>query len=239
MGRKGSFLDDWLSRVSTGLNLTIFFAALISVVVLALRFQEEVACLELNIHFEAAREPKRSKEAIAFVTIARALSAKGTEPRTPCTVTYANRAFSWTIGRAEDAPKPNISADIQLIARRFATLWALSDLDTAAQHVQLPKDALFYKRFDWDDTKMSPRVAWEWANCREPILDAQGNHVRIGAHVFYRDKPGPCTIPRDIPVRNGPTMPQAPASKEVAPTPPTKKEGAPVPPIKRVQPKQP
>jgi N-acetylmuramoyl-L-alanine amidase len=56
--------------------------------------QQDVRCLELNIHHEARGEPLAGKKAVALVTLNRAKSGKF--PSDVCSVVYQKYQFSWT-----------------------------------------------------------------------------------------------------------------------------------------------
>lgn len=124
-----------------------------------------LACLALNIYYEAATEPLAGKVAVAQVTLNR---AEG-DPAKVCNVVYARSvvdgkkiaAFSWTLGRAWRAPG-----------------WS----------------AETYRKCEWvassvlEGTLVAPfdsSVLWYHADYVHPSWHKHFV-VRIGRHLFYR-----------------------------------------------------
>lgn len=141
----------------------------------------ELACLEKNIYHEARGEIDEGQLAIAFVTIARAMSKKF--PASICGVVYQNKQFSWTFDRKILAPRPidgKRAAHIRDLLKEMVAGQRLADAATLLGMVlDLPSDTLFYKRTDWDETKMSKQTAAMFARLK-PIKT-------IGNHTFYAE----------------------------------------------------
>lgn len=142
----------------------------------------ELACLEKNIYNEARGEIDEGQLAVAFVTIARALSGKF--PSTICGVVYQNRQFSWTFDRKILEPRPIDGAralQIRVLLSQLVAGQRLTDAATLlGMMLGLPDDTLYYKRTDWDETKMSKRTAAMFAKLT-PVKT-------IGNHTFYADR---------------------------------------------------
>lgn len=158
-----------------------------------------VRCLQQNIYHEARLEPFESKEAVAFVTVARALYRPSMFPRSVCRVVYQRNAFSWTRtpGLRERDLSRVLTPSVQRIAEKYAVVASLKELELYGKQLKLPLDAHYYKRFDLDEfnvleRRMSNASRWFWQKCLEKIVDAQGMAVRHGAHVFYRQRAGKC-----------------------------------------------
>ncbi len=211
-----------------------------SLVAIALDIRYQAQCFAPNIHYEAATEPRLGKEAVGFVTFIRAQRGPPEFPGSPCGVVYQPRAFSWTLDPEKvSGPLPKMSGETIEIAHQFARLWALrADPEVVGITLGLTKDAFFYKRHDWNEhdpneKRMSESNKWFWKMCLEPLRNAQNEHVRIGAHVFYRAKGGVC--PKYAPPTTQPKRPEVKTDEQKS----GKGKDVLVPPLQRVPPKNP
>lgn len=141
----------------------------------------ELACLEKNIYNEARGEIDEGKLAVAFVTLARAQSKKF--PNSICGVVYQNKQFSWTFDHKILSPRPIDRAralQIRVLLSQLVAGQRLEDATTLlGMMLGLPSEALYYKRFDWDETKMSKSTAAMFKRLRFV--------KRIGNHDFFTD----------------------------------------------------
>ena len=141
----------------------------------------ELACLEKNIYNEARGEIDEGQLAVAFVTIARAMSKKF--PNSICGVVYQNKQFSWTFDRKILEPRPIDGKRASHIKRLLGELVAGQKLEDAATLLSmmlgLPNDTLYYKRSDWDETKISPQTAAMFARLKKVGT--------IGHHDFFTE----------------------------------------------------
>jgi hypothetical protein len=141
----------------------------------------ELACLEKNIYNEARGEIDEGQLAVAFVTIARAQSKKF--PSSICGVVYQNKQFSWTFDKKILEPRPIDGARARHISGLLGSLVAGQKLADAAtllgMMLGLPHDTLYYKRTDWDETKMSPKTAALFARLKKVAT--------IGHHDFFTE----------------------------------------------------
>lgn len=252
------------NRLGTWNALTLILIVLFAIVVL-FEYVRSFRCHLANVYHEARGEPELGQEAVAFVTNARVL-AKGLYPKSICAVVLQKRQFSWTItGLDDDAEHfarvreridtavAKASPTTYRIAEKYTRIrYDAAAMEVASRKLSLPLDTHFYKRFDWreddpNEKKMSDRVKQEWRECREVIRDAQNKPRQIGAHVFYRDKPGPCIL-SPTPAKNSAGTAPAEPKTAPAPAPPraeepgTQSEKKPatkeVPPLRRVVPKE-
>lgn len=142
----------------------------------------ELACLEKNIYNEARGEIDEGQLAVAFVTIARAMSRQ--YPNSICGVVYQSKQFSWTFDRKILSPRPIDGERALHIRKLLKESVEGRRLDEAAtllsMMLNLPTDTLYYKRTDWDESKMSKKTASYFAKLR-PVR-------AIGNHTFYADR---------------------------------------------------
>lgn len=138
--------------------------------------------LALNVLHEAAGEPYEGQLAVAQVTIARALSGRKEfgDGTISGTVRKKNQ-FSWTreplkeVGLQKDTHTlSRLEKTLQLLLRGTTKEMALSKLSALTD---IPRQCYFYKRTDWDESKMSKKTAAFFATLT-PIKT-------IGNHTFY------------------------------------------------------
>lgn len=193
-------LNAWVTARNRDLNIAtgVLLAGLAGYV--HFENSKEVHCLAQNIIHESQFEPKKGQEAVALVTILRAISEK--YPDTVCGVVFQPKQFSWT-GKsalvAEDIDK-RLTPQIARIAEEiFALKDNPEELARKVAEFGFTRDTYFYKRFDWVDDKLTVRTKWFFEQCLEEVLDKNGNPLRVGAHVFYRPRLEYCPPPQKIP----------------------------------------
>lgn len=144
------------------------FALLLSTVHANKIDQQNLACLALNIYFEARGEPEAGRYAVAEVTMNRVASRR--YPSTVCGVVYEKNwdalrrryvsAFSWTEFKSRPEPTGAEWSRAQEIA---ADVYY-------GQHEPRLAGATHYH---------ADRIAPSWSRHQTPV-------ARIGNHVFYR-----------------------------------------------------
>lgn len=192
---------EYAKKLST--VLSVFAAALLvswcTHIARELRDERDLECLMANIVYEAGTEPDRGKRFVAWVTVARTLSAPLSR-NTVCAVVFARRQFSWTREEGKSVAQGVRRASVRdrEIAQEFlAQKHDRARIETTAKEFGIPSDAIFYKRHDWNENdpkerRMSEENKWYWKTCLRPILDSQGMPLRIGSHVPYRQIVHPC-----------------------------------------------
>jgi spore germination cell wall hydrolase CwlJ-like protein len=165
----------WRSAEKYAWLVTVGAAAVVSVFVVLLNMihankveQQNLACLALNVYFEARGEPEAGRYAVAEVTMNRVASPR--YPDTVCEVVYEKNwdalrrryvsAFSWT----EFKTRPEPTGADWVRALRIA--------DEVYHGRRQPKLA-GVTHYHADYIKPS------WSRNRTPV-------ARIGNHVFYR-----------------------------------------------------
>ncbi len=196
-------VESWIRARNRDLNIAtgILLAGLAGYVYF--HNSKEVHCLAQNIIHEAQFEPKKGQEAVALVTVLRALSGK--YPESVCGVVFQTehgRQFSWTGNKALVAEDIGARLTHQ-IAEIAENVFDLKDNPNAlakkVAELGLTQDTYFYKRFDWVGEKLTEKTKWFFEQCLEPLRDTSGNPLQIGAHVFYRPRLEYCPPPQKIP----------------------------------------
>lgn len=160
--------------------------------------EDAETCLSRNIWFEAAYEPYQGQRAVGLVTALRTIS--GEYPRSICRAVYQLRQFSWTLDPrkiTEPIKDPAYQA-VRRLAReilelRKNRLVLLRD----AQALGIPADGYFYKRLD--NIRVSAKGKQFFDLCTVAVIDPKDpagiRQLVIGAHAFYRPRPGGCLEP--------------------------------------------
>ncbi len=130
--------------------------------------QRSIACLALNIYFEARGEPEAGRYAVAEVTMNRVASRR--YPDTVCEVVYDKNwdtlrrryvsAFSWT----EFAARPEPRGEDWVRAQEIA-----ADVYKGRFEEQLAGATHYHAQ----------RIRPSWSRHQTPV-------ARIGSHIFYR-----------------------------------------------------
>lgn len=138
--------------------------------------------LALNVLHEAAGEPLEGQLAVAQVTIARALSGRREfgDGTISGTIRKKNQ-FSWTRDPLKAYGFRKDERALQNIRQYLNTLLKGTTKELALQKLSaltgIAENCYFYKRTDWDESKMSEATARLFARLHV--------HKTIGNHTFY------------------------------------------------------